>query len=191
VKSRYFLIRTAAAVLLGAAGWLWFGPGGSPDIPIANPKATGKTTTQGNPTTGAQTGSLSPDTRLVQTTPDGRTILPEVAEIARRLNNPKSTAIQDIETLQQLLETYRRANNGKNPSGLNHEIVNELRGANPKNYAVLPADLTNINSKGELTDRWGTPYFFHCLNEETIEIKSAGPDRKFDSKDDVGQITQL
>jgi hypothetical protein len=36
-----------------------------------------------------------------------------------------------------------------------------------------------------LIDRWGTPYFFHALSGEHMEIHSAGPDRQFHSADDL------
>jgi hypothetical protein len=36
-----------------------------------------------------------------------------------------------------------------------------------------------------LCDRWGTPLRFHQLSGERMEIRSAGPDRKFGTPDDA------
>ena len=38
---------------------------------------------------------------------------------------------------------------------------------------------------GELVDRWGTPYFFHSVSAEKMEIVSAGPDKELWTDDDV------
>jgi hypothetical protein len=47
----------------------------------------------------------------------------------------------------------------------------------------LPAG-NKVNEAGELTDRWGTAYFFHQLSSREMEIRSAGPDRKMWTEDD-------
>ena len=41
------------------------------------------------------------------------------------------------------------------------------------------------NERGELTDAWGTPYFFHQLSGTEMEIHSAGPDRRMFTGDDL------
>jgi hypothetical protein len=41
-----------------------------------------------------------------------------------------------------------------------------------------------LNDKGELVDRWGTPYFFHQLSRDHMEIRSAGPDKVMWTQDD-------
>ena len=62
--------------------------------------------------------------------------------------------------------------------GENSEITAALKGRNKLGFAFIPVDCPAINRKGELCDRWGTPYFFHQLSGEQMEIRSAGPDRK-------------
>lgn len=54
---------------------------------------------------------------------------------------------------------------------------------------AFPTDLSQIPDLSEklLTDPWGTPYRLDILNvaAEDFEIRSAGPDRVFDTEDDV------
>jgi len=74
---------------------------------------------------------------------------------------------------------------GGNPVGSNAEIVRELDGGNKKAAAYLPSDLKRLNDRGELTDSWGTPYFFHQEAADKMEIRSAGPDRVMWTTDDL------
>ena len=72
-----------------------------------------------------------------------------------------------------------------NPVGSNAEIVKELMGGNPKGAIYLPPELQNLNDKGELIDRWGTPYFFHQMSSDHMETRSAGPDKELWTPDDI------
>lgn len=74
---------------------------------------------------------------------------------------------------------------GGNPVGTNAEIVAELNGGNPKNARYLPSELMRLNDQGELIDRWGTPYFFHQEASDKMEVRSAGPDKKLFTSDDL------
>ena len=103
-----------------------------------------------------------------------------------RVHSSQTTPQQDLETLQTLLDFYRRANGGANPSGAeNEEIVEQLRGKNAHRLAVLPPDLPAINGRGQLLDRWGTPYFFQAISRTVLETRTAGPDRKLWTRDDM------
>lgn len=114
-----------------------------------------------------------------------RVVVTEVAETARALNAPGGTAGEDLEILHNLVEFFREANDGANPrGGLNEEIVDQLRGKNAAGIAVLSPDYP-LNPEGQLTDRWNTPYFFHAISARELEIRSAGPDRKMWTEDDV------
>jgi hypothetical protein len=74
---------------------------------------------------------------------------------------------------------------GENPVGTNAEIMAALNGRNLKQARLGPPPNQNVNDEGELLDRWGTPYFFHQLSKDTMEIRSAGADRRMWSKDDL------
>ena len=51
--------------------------------------------------------------------------------------------------------------------------------------ALIPPDHPAINRRGELCDRWGTPFFFHAESAKQMSIRSAGPDKKMWTDDDV------
>ena len=75
---------------------------------------------------------------------------------------------------------------GGNPVGTNPEITAELAGNNPKRINFIqPEAGMQINKSGELVDGWGTPLFFHQLSGTDTEVRSAGPDRKMWTPDDL------
>jgi len=75
---------------------------------------------------------------------------------------------------------------GGNPVGTNPEITAALAGNNPKQINFIkPEAGMRINGNGELVDTWGTPLFFHQLSGTDTEVRSAGPDRKLWTPDDV------
>ena len=113
-------------------------------------------------------------------------LLPETEEIASRLNAVDATPKEDLETLDLLVTIFRRTNEGANPSGgENDEIVRQLTGKNDKSVAVLPSKHAALASNGQLLDRWGTPYYFHPVSRDVLGLRSAGPDRKLWTADDV------
>ena len=75
---------------------------------------------------------------------------------------------------------------GGNPVGTNPEITRSLNGLNPGHVVFLkPEDGLRMNDRGELIDNWGTPFFFHQLSHDLMEIHSAGPDHKMWTADDL------
>jgi hypothetical protein len=94
-------------------------------------------------------------------------------------------ALEDVQTVVMLLEEYRRAFGAMPVGESNREIVRRMQGENPLGIAVLPGTHPSISAKGELLDRWGTPYRFHPESAWVTTVRSAGPDRKMWSSDDV------
>ncbi len=74
---------------------------------------------------------------------------------------------------------------GGNPVGNNEEITRAILGDNVKQVKFPVPEGSQINAKGELCDPWGTPYFFHALAKDRMEIRSAGADRQMWTPDDV------
>ncbi len=111
------------------------------------------------------------------------TLLP-VAQEAAGLNHPGTRANEDVAILDLLLSEYRR-HFGGNPVGDNLEISAALLGENPKRLAYLPEEGPFLDQSRQLVDRWGTPYFFHALAGNRMEIRSAGPDLEFWTNDDL------
>ncbi|HXT13582.1 MAG TPA: hypothetical protein VN873_18675 [Candidatus Angelobacter sp.] len=74
---------------------------------------------------------------------------------------------------------------GENPVGTNPEITAALRGKNPKSIDFLADSSLRVNEKGEMLDAYGTPFFFHQISGQEMEIRSAGPDRIMWTPDDL------
>lgn len=106
------------------------------------------------------------------------------SELADGLNSPAGSVRADLRIIDGIFNAYRSALRSGNPIGENAEITAALDGRNRLGFAFLPADCPAINAKGELCDRWGTPYFFHQLSGEKMEIRSAGPDHQLWTADD-------
>ena len=111
------------------------------------------------------------------------TLLP-TAESSRDLHTKGSTAQDDLSLIHTLIRSHRQAVGG-NPIGLNDEITTSLTGRNSKGAASLLPEHPAISDQGELLDRWQTPYRFHAYSGKIMEIRSAGPDRKFFNSDDI------
>ena len=106
--------------------------------------------------------------------------------IAESLNAPGGTIRRDLEILDELIGAFH-TNFPRlgNPVGENAEITAALAGENPAKFRFLAPRHPAINARGELCDRWGTPFRFHQLSGTHMEIRSAGPDRKFATADDA------
>ncbi|MEP4077961.1 hypothetical protein [Haloferula sp.] len=91
----------------------------------------------------------------------------------------------DLELVTQLLDDYRLVYK-ENPVGTdNAEIVAQLLGKNSKKIFFIDPALSAINANGELLDRWGSPYVFHPLRSDLMDVRSIGPDRTLWTDDDM------
>ncbi len=97
---------------------------------------------------------------------------------------PQSSAKIEADAIALNIRHYSQRFGG-NPVGSNAEIVKEMTGGNPKGATYLPPELKCLNDQGELIDTWGTPYFFHQNAANYMEVRSAGPDMKLWTIDDV------
>ncbi len=93
----------------------------------------------------------------------------------------------DVRLVGAVLRNYLQSVRGGDapPLGFNEEIVRALAGANPLGVAFLPPAHPAIDGQGRLCDRWGSPYHFHPLAVDAIEVRSAGPDRRLFTADDL------
>lgn len=106
--------------------------------------------------------------------------------LAAPLNAPDSTIERDLDAVRQILEGWRsNFPRDGNPVGENREITAALTGDNPLELVLIPKSHPAVNDRGELCDRWGTPFRFHQISGDRMEIRSAGPDRKFGTGDDT------
>ncbi|MEO1844642.1 MAG: hypothetical protein ABGZ37_10240 [Akkermansiaceae bacterium] len=108
-----------------------------------------------------------------------------MARLAESLNDPEASAEDDLGVVEELIRNYQQRLSRVPTGGLNEEIVGSLRGRNPWKLVYIGEENAELNEKGELLDRFGTPYYFHPISETRIDVRSAGPDRKFWTEDDV------
>ena len=113
----------------------------------------------------------------------GPALDPAVLELAGRLNAAETSARDDLQVLDDILRLYRQVMGG-NPEGLNEDITAALTGSNAKHWVAFPPDHPALRD-GRLVDRWGSPFWFHPLSGDLMEIRSAGPDRDLFTTDDV------
>ncbi len=105
---------------------------------------------------------------------------------ALELNSPRYDIAHDLVLLNNVFTNWRLdfPRTG-NPFGENSDITSALTGNNPLRLAYIPPAHPAINAEGELSDRWGTPFRFHALAGDRMELRSAGPDKKFGTPDDA------
>ena len=104
------------------------------------------------------------------------------ASASRPVTYPEARA--DVENIRLMLRDYR-SRLGGNPVGSNAEIMKAVMGGNSVKARFGPPAGQVLNEQGELIDSWGTPYFFHQLSKNEMEIRSAGPDRVMWTRDDL------
>ncbi|MDF1862087.1 MAG: type II secretion system protein GspG [Verrucomicrobiales bacterium] len=117
--------------------------------------------------------------------PEDAFVIEGAEELTGSLHTEEIDPNEDIAILQQVLYLYRQACGANPQGGLNEEIVERLLGFNEKKVRFLPDPFEYLNGSGELVDRWGSPYFFHPISAEEMEIVSAGPDKTLWTDDDV------
>lgn len=105
-------------------------------------------------------------------TPRGSTAVPQVE------------GKMELENVRSMISNFR-TRMGENPVGANAEIMKAIMGGNEAKARLGPPEGQSLNEQGELVDQWGTPYFFHQLSKTSTEIRSAGPDRKMWTTDDL------
>ncbi len=103
-----------------------------------------------------------------------------------RLNDPATSVTNDLKILRELFFNYQMLvkDSSGNPRGTHEEILRALQGRNRAHLVFVPTNHPAVKN-GRLVDRWGSPYFFHALSGTSMEIRSAGPDRKIYTADDA------
>lgn len=75
------------------------------------------------------------------------------------------------------LKQYR-TEYGAMPAGSQAEIMNTLRGANPRKIVFFEARPQDFNQQGEYIDAWGTPYHIDASTPDYPWAYSYGPDKQ-------------
>ena len=97
---------------------------------------------------------------------------------------PVRTPETELGRVTFLVRNYRAAFSS-NPVGSNKEITRALLGDNPRGTRFLDPATVTLDAKGELLDAWGQLYFFHAMSGTVMEIRSAGPDGRLFTADDL------
>jgi hypothetical protein len=163
----------AAALLLAAiAGGLWLAlkPKPEADPPVA-------TTTPPAP---------SPPLRPLPPNPPPGTKLPGEM-ILQAYASPGSRPQDDLHAVAHALDNLALLVKGNDPFrlGANEEFADALKGRNKAQIRFLRDDHPAFNEKGQLVDRWKTPLYIHAASRDRLEIRSAGPDQKMWTEDDL------
>ena len=194
---RRWIVRVVAFLVgVTAAYFLWFAPGRSvPQLgskPAASPgSAMRPTDAQRSVSTGSSPAAGKSGAPGASTGAPATTFSEADFPIAAPLNAPGSTIARDLDILSQIFETWQsNFPRDGNPVGENAEITAALMGDNGLEFALIPKGHRAVNGRGELCDRWGTPFRFHQLSGTRMEIRSAGPDRKFGTEDDAIRTPQ-
>jgi len=90
---------------------------------------------------------------------------------------------QTIYVLEKCLEDYKR-DNSKYPEGDNQAITDALYGQNPREKVYLVSGGSLIRD-GLLCDFYKQPLRFVFPDADTVKVVSSGPDKTFDTEDDI------
>lgn len=110
-----------------------------------------------------------------------------VPSALQRLHSPETDGKVDVSAIQAVLSGLAQSLQGNLPPiGDDRDLARALLGRNRDGLAFLTADSPAYDSPtGHLRDRWGTPYFVHPRAPRDFEIRSAGPDKKLFTHDDL------
>ena len=109
------------------------------------------------------------------------------ATILRDYADPRQPAEHDLTLMAELIDNFTLLikTAADRPLGENEDWAKALRGVNPAQERFLPENSRALSAQHQLVDRWGTPLFFHAVGRCRYQIRSAGPDRKLWTDDDI------
>jgi hypothetical protein len=110
----------------------------------------------------------------------GETILRGYADRALPPENDLTLMAHLMENSVLLLKSA-----ANRPLSANEDWADFFRGRNSARERFLPDQHVALNTNGQLVDRWGGPLFFHALGGGRYELRSAGPDKRLWTADDI------
>ena len=156
-----------------------------PPSPVASVPSPAAAAPDGSPIPAVRTGARPPTGTPRAAAPGTAApgIAAPVAPGAHAASTPPNPQTE-AEKVARMVTDYHTLM-GENPVGTNAEIMKEIMGANPHQATLGPPEGQTLNDKGELIDQWGTPFFFHQMSRDVMEIHSAGPDKIMGTADDI------
>jgi len=181
-QSLKFVLAGFAMLTVGAILWLMKPMGEAWDSSLFSPQSS-----EQDSAIGASLAQPVDPSTTSNTTADSDEAAEEVSPLAAELNSSRFPPQHDVDTLHALLRQHLRRLGRREglPIGNDSDLAAVLKGQNPMKYAALPINHPAFGSNGRLCDRWGSPYFVHPVAEADFEIRSAGPDRKMFTPDDL------
>ncbi|MBE7157377.1 MAG: hypothetical protein INR62_02880 [Rhodospirillales bacterium] len=158
----------------------------TPALPAPRTSIPAPSTPESTPLVGSLPPSPAPVVPRSSPTPGAPTPHAEPFVASDALNpaaRSESASINAIRVRRMVTDYHTLT--GENPVGTNAEIMAAVMGKNPRQAVLGPPEGLALNPQGELIDEWGTPYFFHQLSRDVMEIHSAGPDKIMGTADDV------
>lgn len=131
--------------------------------------------------------SETPVTPSVSQTPV-RPRLPTASEaLLAGYGDPATPPIEDLRKVHRVISGYFSVikEPTRFPIGGNADLAAALKGENPNREIFLAADHPILSKDGLLIDRWGTPLVVHPEGWRQIELRTAGPDMKPYTEDDL------
>lgn len=94
---------------------------------------------------------------------------------------------KDVQELRSIVANFLTAVKEpyRPPLGINEDFARALSGGNRYGDVFLPNGHPSLNDRGQIVDRWGTPYHFHPRAPDAIDVRSAGPDLTLFTQDDL------
>lgn len=140
------------------------------------------------PTIEAKATGIVATTSASQVTRPAGQAAPLLGEtILRGYADPALPPENDLTLMSHLMENsvllLKSAAN--RPLSANEDWADFFRGRNSAQEKFLPDQHVALNTHGQLVDRWGTPLFFHALGGGRYELRSAGPDKRLWTADDI------
>ncbi len=101
--------------------------------------------------------------------------------------DPGLSPQNDMQLLTRSISTFFIINKKASqlPLSANEEWAAALSGKKPGTESWISNENPALDKRDRLIDRWGTPLHFHSLGGKIWEIRSAGPDRKPWTPDDI------
>lgn len=116
-----------------------------------------------------------------------RRATPEAPTLSwERLLAADGSPAEDLAALADLVASYHQSSQGerRRSLGFNEDLVIALSDRAALGDTALPPGHPALRD-GRLLDRWGTPWQVHPLVDDLIELRSAGPDQRLYTADDL------
>ena len=100
-----------------------------------------------------------------------------------RAASRKVRILHEMNALAIAASLYR-GEYGQFPAGTTPEIARALTGENSRGIVFVDLAPRTRSKDGGYLDQWNTPYLITFPDSQTVNVRSAGPDRVFDTGDD-------